>query len=219
MLNLILTLVAVMLALIATILAFIFIIPEKRRAHLGGFGRFMHDFLNFKFLVIEKIIQFCYVLATALTFFGGFAALFSFERSYSFDYYSGTYATGSRWIGYYGFIIMILGPIVVRLVYELFMMAIIAVKNIIQINNKLKNQNEGDTRTSKYLRVPDQPSAPAPAPAQTPAPQPKPVPKPEPAPVSKPEPAPAPAPVKPAPKFCFKCGAPVNEDGSCPNCK
>ena len=207
MLNLILTLVAVMLALIATILAFIFIIPEKRRARLGGFGRFMHDFLNFKFLVIEKIIQFCYVLATALTFFGGFAALFSFERSYSFDYYSGTYATGSRWIGYYGFIIMILGPIVVRLVYELMMMAIIAVKNIIQINNKLKNQNETAPKASRQAPTAyAQPSpeffttgftAPIPEPVQTPAPE----------------------PVKAQPKFCFKCGSPVNEDGSCPNCK
>ena len=201
MLNLILTLVAVMLALIATILAFIFIIPEKRRAHLGGFGRFMHDFLNFKFLVIEKIIQFCYVLATALTFFGGFAALFSFERSYSFDYYSGTYATGSRWIGYYGFIIMILGPIAVRLVYELFMMAIIAVKNIIQINNKLKNQNENTTKAPQQIF--------APSPAPSPAPQAKP----------EPQPAPAPASEKPKDRFCFKCGTPVDENGVCPNCK
>ena len=213
MVSLILTLVAVLLSLIATILAFIFIIPEKRRARMGGFGRFLHDFLNFKFLVIEKIIQFCYVLATALSIFGGFVALFSFERSYSFDYYSGTYATGSRWIGYYGFIIMILGPIVVRLVYELMMMAIIAVKNIIQINNKLKNQNEGNTKASKYIRTSNQPSAPFPAPS------------PEffttgfTAPIPEPVQTPAPEPVKAQPKFCFKCGSPVNEDGSCPNCK
>ena len=40
-----------------------------------------------------------------------------------------------------GILLMILGPIAVRLSYELVMMAVLAVKNIISINNKLRNQN------------------------------------------------------------------------------
>ena len=40
-----------------------------------------------------------------------------------------------------GILLMILGPIGVRVTYELLMMAVLAVKNIISINNKLRNQN------------------------------------------------------------------------------
>ena len=37
---------------------------------------------------------------------------------------------------------MVLGPIAVRLCYELLMMAVLLLKNVISINRKLKNQNE-----------------------------------------------------------------------------
>ena len=40
--------VAAFLAITATVLAFIFIVPEKRRARLNGFGKFLHDTCNFK---------------------------------------------------------------------------------------------------------------------------------------------------------------------------
>ena len=65
------------------------------------------------------------------TLVAGFFMLFWFESSY-FSY-------GTEWYGYNGLFMMILGPIVVRIVYESLMLALIAVKNIIQINNKLKN--------------------------------------------------------------------------------
>ena len=45
------------------------------------------------------------------------------------------------WMGGKGILLMILGPIGVRVTYELLMMAVLAVKNIISINNKLRNQN------------------------------------------------------------------------------
>ena len=197
----VLTIIAAILALAATILAFIFIIPEKKRARLNGFGKFLHDLLNFKFLIIEKIIQFCYVLATAFTLLFGFVSLFFFDKHYHYNYYSGTSYSETEWVGYYGFLIIILGPIAVRLAYELLMMAILAVKNIIQINNKLKNQNEDAPKSADPFRAP----APAPSfkPAQAPAPT---------APVA-PAPAPAPAPAK----FCVKCGSALYANGACPN--
>ncbi|MBQ8793572.1 MAG: hypothetical protein IJZ63_02370 [Clostridia bacterium] len=135
------SILAAITALAAAILAFIFIVPEKRRVKLNQFGKFLHDLCNFKFLIIEKILQFCYVLATAFSIAAGFFMLFAVEKHYSYSYYGGGYSY-SEWIGYYGFIVMILGPIAVRIGYELMMMALLAVKNIIQINNKLKNQNE-----------------------------------------------------------------------------
>ena len=43
-----------------------------------------------------------------------------------------------KWLGGYGLLLMILGPIVVRLIFEFLMMALLLVKNVISINNKLR---------------------------------------------------------------------------------
>lgn len=175
--------ISLILALIATILVFIFIIPERKRPVLNNFGKFLHDLFNFKFLIIEKILQFFYVFATIAIILIGFFTLFQVQRSFY---------GGSRWIGYYGFVIMLLGPIVVRLVYEFAMMAIIVVKNIIQINNKLKNQND-DVNSASPFAMPN-PNEYIPTNA---------------------------APTNTYyTNFCPKCGNPLAPDGNCynPNC-
>ena len=41
---------------------------------------------------------------------------------------------------------MILGPIMIRLVYELLMMAVLLLKNVISINNKLRSQNGNEEK-------------------------------------------------------------------------
>lgn len=121
--------IAILLAIIATVLAFIFIVPAKRREKMGKFGKFLHDACNFKFLIVEKILQALYIFFTALVILVGFFMLFCSDWS--------------GWMGGKGILLMILGPIAVRLSYELMMMAVLAVKNIISINSKLRNQNEG----------------------------------------------------------------------------
>ena len=108
----VITIVGAIFAIAAAVLAFIFIIPDKKRAKLNKFGQFLHDLCNFKFLIIEKILQFCYVLATAYTLICGFFMLFWVES------YSGYYYSRSEWYGYYGLLMMILGPIGVRIAYE-----------------------------------------------------------------------------------------------------
>lgn len=210
--------ISFLLAIVATVLAFVFIVPEKRRETLNAFGRFLHDTFNFKYLIVEKILQALYIFATAYTILGGFFMLFQTTPAYS-DFYGTSY--GSSWLGGYGILVMIVGPIIIRLVYELLMLIIILVKNVISINSKLKNQN--GTMQKDFFSVPDisemkadiqqrvnarreaaqqQPAAPV-----TPA---APV-----APVQTPE---APAQTEAAPKFCSDCGNRLGDDGSCPNC-
>ncbi len=118
------------------ILIYKFIVPEKRRVRLNKLGQFLHDAFNFKFLVIEKIMQFFYLLATVATVCFGISCLFGFSI-YQSEYYN-----HSEWFGIYGILIAILGPIVIRLIYEGLMMFILLVKNVMQINKKLKNQTE-----------------------------------------------------------------------------
>lgn len=132
-------------ALLITILFFIFIIPAKRRPKSSKFGQFIHDLCNFKVFIIEKILQFMYIFVTFATFFGGFVMLFWIEeRIYPTEYVI-------VWKGYYGLLLLILGPIAVRIVYELLMLGITAVKNIIEINGKLKNQNEENKELPEML--------------------------------------------------------------------
>ena len=134
----ILTLLA---AIAATVLAFVFIVPEKKREYLNGFGRFLHDTVNFKYLVIEKILQAFYIFSTVYVIILGFFGLYQFETRYEFSRYGYEEVQGD-WIGYQGLLIMILGPIVIRIAYELIMMALLLVKNVVQINNKMKKANE-----------------------------------------------------------------------------
>jgi len=115
-----LAIVALILAVVATVLAFVFIVPEKNRKKLNAFGKFLHDTVNFKYLIVEKILQALYIFLTVYTILEGFFMLFN------------------EYVGARGLLMMILGPITVRLAYEFVIMFILLIKNVIQINNKLK---------------------------------------------------------------------------------
>ncbi len=175
--------VAALLAIAATVLAFVFIVPEKRREKLNAFGKFLHDTCNFKYLVVEKLLQALYIFSTALIILNGFFLLFQ--------------SVYGHWLGGYGILLMVVGPIVLRLIYELLMMVVLLVKNVIGINNKLKNQN-GDTDAGDVFAAPDVSEMREvirqrrEAATQTPA--------------------------APQPHFCTKCGSPLDEAGNCPNC-
>lgn len=191
--------IATILAIAATVVAFVMIVPERKREKLGRFGKFLHDAVNFKFLIVEKILQALYIFVTAYVILCGFFMLFMAPETW----------TGRHWLGGYGILLMVLGPIVVRMCYELLMMVILLVKNVISINRKLKNQN-GSNVDADLFAVPElhrtQPSQPA-APVTPVAPA---------APAAPAQPAEQAAPA--APSFCTRCGAHLDENGHCPNC-
>ena len=203
------------LAGVATVLAYVFIVPESRREKLNAFGKFLHDTFNCKYLIVEKILQALYIFFTADLIILGFFMLFAAPE----DFF------GHRhWLGGYGILIMILGPILIRLVYELLMMAILLLKNVISINNKLRNQNGKEEKDSVFaapdmsdLRQQIQAKAAQHQNRQNPQnPQSTQYPqnaqnvqnvqnaqKPQSAPVF---------------RFCSKCGSPLDENGKCHNC-
>lgn len=185
--------IATILAIIATVAAFILVVPESKREKLGRFGKFLHDAVNFKFLIVEKILQALYIFVTAYLILCGFFMLFMAPETW----------TGRHWLGGYGILLMVLGP---SLCYELLMMAVLLLKNVISINRKLKNQNERSADADLFA-VPElhrtQPAKPA-APV---------------APVVPVAPAQPETPAQPvAPSFCTRCGAHLDENGHCPNC-
>ncbi len=135
----ILSVLGILFAIAGTVLLYIFVLPAKKRAALPKFFRILHDIFNFKSLLLELILKALYTFSTLACVFIGFFSLFSFETIPSYGYYYTS--TEIVWTGWVGLIIMIFGPILVRLVYEGIMMMILLVKNTIEINNKLKDQN------------------------------------------------------------------------------
>ena len=117
-------------AIAATVLACIFIMPEKKREDLkkSKFLLWLHDLVNFKWLFIEKILKVLYIFSTCACILVGFFMLFGKTA-----YYETSTAVP-------GLLLMFAGPIVVRITYELLMLVIIAVNNIIQINKKMPGE-------------------------------------------------------------------------------
>lgn len=135
----VLSIIGFVLALGATIVAWIMIVPEKKRPKLNKFLRYIHDLFNFKSLWLEKIIKFLYILETLFCVIGGFLLLFSFE-TYSTRSFLGGGSTYTRWNGWTGVILLVLGPVITRVVYEFIMLIILQVKNTMDINDKLVPQ-------------------------------------------------------------------------------
>ena len=179
------SILALVLAIAATVLAFIFILSKKGRASQNPFVKFLVNVCDFRSLIIEKILKALYIFSTAFTILYGFLGIFDF----------GSYNYGEKLLT--SLLTMILGPIVVRILYELIMLAVLAVKNIIQINNKL-SKISGDETSANVSFDTDLSDLKKYAPA---------------APV-----APA-APGQSKIVYCEKCGTPYDESlGGCPNC-
>lgn len=176
------SILAFILAIAATVLAFVFILSKKGRSSQNPFIKFLVNVCDFRSLIIEKILKALYIFSTAFTILYGFLGIFNF----------GSYMYGATLLQ--SLLTMILGPIVVRITYELIMLVVLAVKNIIQINNKLSKLTGDDASANvsfdtdlsdlkKY--APTQPAAPA----------------------------------QPHMVYCEKCGTPYDENaGGCPNC-
>ena len=136
--------VAAVLAVVATVLAYIFIVPDKKREKLNPFCKFLHDTCNFKYLIVEKILQALYIFMTVYVIMTGFFLLFTVREVWYGE---------RQWMGGVGILIMVLGPIVVRMAYELLMMAILLVKNVMEINRKLADQT--GSAGADVFRTPD----------------------------------------------------------------
>lgn len=145
----ILVVLAAMTAIAATVLFYIFIQPEKKAAKMPKFVRIIRDILDMKDLYLEYALKALYVCGTIFCIVCGV---------YMFLGFGPNYYGGIRWYGGYGLLLMLLGPVALRLVYELILMFVLLVKNTMQINKKIKDQ-EGPEE--------DQKEAPAPTPEKS----------------------------------------------------
>lgn len=111
------------ISVIGTILSLVFITPERKRTELTGFLKVLHDIFNFNGLIIEVIIKALYIFLTLYMILMGLFAMFD----------------GAEFLQC--LLVMVGGPIVIRIYFELVMMLVLLVKNVSSINKKMKDQN------------------------------------------------------------------------------
>ena len=120
-------------AIACTVLVCIFILPKKKRASLNAFFQWLHDVFNFRILFIETILKVIYIFSTLFCIVGGFFMLFS---GYFSSWYSVSFAPQ-------GLALMILGPIILRIIYELILIQILIFRNTNEINKKMGGEGSG----------------------------------------------------------------------------
>lgn len=98
----------------------LYIIFVKKDNKLKGFLKWMHNYLNFKTLLIEDIIKISYLIIAL------FITLYSFGL------------IGTSVLGFFG--VLIFGNLILRITYELSILIIKICKNTTEINSKLNKK-------------------------------------------------------------------------------
>ncbi len=111
---------ASIITLVLVVLLYKYILPEGNRPKLNRFFTLVHDVLTINSLWLDKILRFLYVVSAVGTVVFGFFCLFNSE----------TYLIGAG--------LILFGPIACRITFEILMFAVLAVENIMEINEKLK---------------------------------------------------------------------------------
>lgn len=109
---------AVVLAIIGGILVYFLFLNNKKDMKLNGFLKNLKDFLEFKTLILETILKVLYLITTI------YIILYSFSLiSTSFILF---------------LLVLILGPVIIRIIFESSLMFIMIWKNTTEINKNTK---------------------------------------------------------------------------------
>ena len=118
--------IAAILAIVGGILVYFLFVKAKTEPK-GKFGKWLKDFLSFKVLWIEPILKVVYYIATI------FIVLYSFTFFGMFNLMGGM--AFLMWL-----LTLILGPIIIRIIYEMSMMFIMIWRNTKDIADNTKKK-------------------------------------------------------------------------------
>ncbi|SHI10877.1 hypothetical protein SAMN02745229_01451 [Butyrivibrio fibrisolvens DSM 3071] len=122
--------IGAVIALVVTILICAIILPVNKEGQFTGFLKTIRDYFLMRYLIVELIVRFLFVFATTACIFIGFFIMFT-ENGFESNFLP-------------GILTIIIGPIICRIIYELLMVAILQLRNIIEINNKIPGQITAD---------------------------------------------------------------------------
>ena len=143
------TVFSIVAAVVCTILLFVLVLPAKKYAGLNKFFKVVADIFNMRQLLIERILKALYVFLTLECIISGFFTLFYVESSQSIWGPSST-----KWHGLEGLVLMIFGPIVIRVIFEFMMLIIKLVENTNEINKKIPAQSAVNTQPVENYTAP-----------------------------------------------------------------
>lgn len=133
-------------ALTAVILLYIFVLPKKRNGTFSGsFAQWLHDYFRFKKLYIDSVLRFLFTFATIfLVCFGIFFMIYFLITNPEMAFEAIAY----------GLSITVLGPVFLRLFYEVTMMLVLLVQNVMDINRKLDKFSGKESASAKAPEKP-----------------------------------------------------------------
>ena len=115
--SVIATIVTIVLALAAAVLIFVLVFPKVRAGSKNGFLNLVSDYFEMRYLLIEKILKAAFIFFSFASIVYGIIGLFSDVIL--------------------GLVVMFLGPVILRVVYELLMLFVSLVRNVSEINAKM----------------------------------------------------------------------------------
>ena len=109
--------ISAVVAVIGGIVLYFTFLSKKNEGKYTGFLGWMYDFLTFKKMVIENILKILYIILAAFITLSSFAAL------------------SSSFLAFIGYLVV--GNLVARIMYELFLVVLIICRNTTDISKKL----------------------------------------------------------------------------------
>ena len=145
----IMMILGIVAVVVAMVLLYRKVLPQKLDGTFSSKRlQMLHDYFNFKKLYIESVLKFLFTLATVFCvvmgcvgllqavfdLLGGFVDMFAHYGTAYFPYIMGNFVLSVLGCA----VFVVLGPVVLRLIYEGTMMFVLLVKNVMEINGKLK---------------------------------------------------------------------------------
>lgn len=147
--------VGLVVSIVVTVLLCVKVLPAKFDGTFAKKGlQKLHDYFNFKKLYLETILKVLFTFLSITSVVGGvliatvgniLQVISNIVRAAKYEYLDYYLERFGDWVlpqigrnFLIGLALVVLAPIVLRLVYETIIMFILLVKNVIDINNKLK---------------------------------------------------------------------------------
>lgn len=115
--NSVWVIISAVVAVIGGIALYFTFLSKKNEGKFTGFLGWMYDFLTFKKMVIENILKILYLMVASFITLSSFALI------------------STSFLGFLGYLIV--GNLIARICYELFLVVLVICRNTTEINQKM----------------------------------------------------------------------------------
>lgn len=124
--NSVWVIISLVLAIIGGIVLYFTFLAKKNETKYTGFAAWMYDFLTFKKMVIENILKILYLVIAIFITLSSFALI------------------SSSFLAFIGY--LLIGNLIARIMYELFLVVLIICRNTTDISKKLDKKEIVDKK-------------------------------------------------------------------------